>query len=141
MPNLTSRVAFGFIFLTAWNPTWSDSEGYYFDCDVPSGNFSEWHGPIEHAETVRVSGTVEVVVLRHDKRWWPIGSVFLNNPSGESIGLQVYVDWRDTDTFLLGLYSGERIELAEIPLTDEPIPFEFSLNGFRLRRVDLIKPA
>jgi len=109
-------------------PVWSDSEGYFFDCDVPAGNFSEWHGPIELAETIRISGTIEVVKLRHDKRWWPVGSIFLRNLGGESIGLQVYVDWRDTDTFLLGLFSGERKLLAEIPLTDEYIPFEFSLT-------------
>ena len=65
-------------------------------------------------------------MLRHDKRWWPVGSIFLTDLGGESIGLQVYIDWRDTDIFKLGLYSGEREQVAEIPLTDEHIPFEFS---------------
>ena len=128
MPKVSQKVDIALFLLTVSLPTWSDGEGYYFDCDVPSGNVSEWHGPIEHAETVSISGTIEVVVLRHDKRWWPVGSIFLQDSAGENIGLQVYVDWRDTDTFRLGLFSGERKLLAEIPLTDEHIPFDLALT-------------
>jgi hypothetical protein len=128
MLRITPQVVIALLALSLPLPAWTDTEGYHFDCDVLPGRFSEWHGPIEPAETVRISGTVEVVSLRHDKRWRPVGSVFLRDLDGNRVGLQVSVDWRDTDIFQLNLYSGERKQIAEIPLTDENIPFELLLT-------------
>ena len=107
---------------------WSSDEGYYFDCDVPAGNFSAWHGPIDAGEKLRVSGTVEVVLLRHDKRWSPVGSIFLKDGDDRTVGLQVYVDWGRSEFLQFGMYSDDRAQIAEIELTDEPIPFDFSVT-------------
>lgn len=107
-------------------------ETYYFDCDVPAAKSSEWNRTLT-ARAVRVSGTVQLIERREDKRWWPVASVFLIGDNESAwVGLQVYVDRQTPNELQLSLRdrsaSKERTPFASLPWQDRPIPFTLSLS-------------
>ncbi len=123
----TKRLA-GLIALLAPLLSWSEDDGYYFDCDVPPGNVSVWKGPVDSGKTVHVTGTIQLVEARHHGKWRPIGSILLRDAENNAAGLHMYFEWRQADKLHVHLYSGERIPLAELPMSDSKIPFELSID-------------
>ena len=123
MAGLTSLIVF-----TVPQSSWSEGDGYYFDCDVPPAKVSVWHGPVDSAKVVRVSGTVQLLEARHDERWQPVASIFLKDAEGQAAGLQFYFNWRQADKLQVGLYLGKRTPFTQMPMGNSRVSFEFTVG-------------
>jgi|SRR5580692_2531265 hypothetical protein len=85
---------FSILLLSACAVTPRGSESYYFDCDTPAGDFSEWNRTIA-GTSFRITGSIELRSPRDDTRWQPTGSVWFIRTDSQKIGLQGIKEVRD----------------------------------------------
>lgn len=85
------------------------------------------------ARAVRVSGTVQLIEPREDKRWLPVANIFLHtDDESAAVGLQVSFDRKTPTQVTLSLRdrgtSRERTTFVTLPWRDKPISFALSLS-------------
>lgn len=88
-----------------------------------------WHGAIDSTAGLEISGTIQVLDVRHDERWLPVGSVFLLNSEQRKVGLQFFFNWKEPHMLQVALYAGDRKTFASLPMPDSPIPFVLSVTA------------
>jgi len=107
-------------------------EKYYFDCDVPPGNSSEWNRTITGSE-VRVSGNLQLVEPRRDPTWAPVANVSISGVDhSPRVGLGAGIDWHIPDVVTVAPVTLSGPEMSQVLLSKAwdglSIPFAVSVK-------------
>ena len=114
----------------------ASAESYYFDCDTPPGEFSDWNRTIA-AITIRATGTIELTKPRKDPSWYPAATVsFIGPKESGKAGIQAFVAPDSPDDLQVRLVKSSPPVSAPVfallKWKDGPIPFSLSLSGSNL---------
>ncbi len=131
--NLTLMIAAALVALFSGTPNEAaaDDHGYSFNCDVPAGRLSTWTGPIYATKPFEVVGSLTIPTTRYDRRWWPVGSLFLEADDDRQVGIQFAVNPDEAEDLQIMLTFGERQTLATVPFPEfeQSISFKLSLSS------------